>query len=400
VSLIDGVDNMRLVKTLIGLFCLGLLIAVPATAQDSVPNPPDPALYTWALISDGYDNPVGITYTPDESGRLFAWEQGGLIWVIDANGEVGFDPFLDISDRLPVGVFRGGYSEQGLLGLAFHPEYAENGLLFVHYSNQDGDTIIARYQVSENDPNAADPASGTPLLFVDQPFENHNGGQLAFGQDGYLYVGLGDGGSQGDPDNHAQTPDDLLGKILRIDVNTDVYVAPSDNPYSRDPAFAPEVWAMGLRNPWRFSFDRTTGDLYIADVGEWLWEEINFQSAESLGGENYGWSLFESRLARTENADAANYAQPIAEYSHMEGCSVSGGYVYRGAALPELNGVYFFGDYCSGRIWTTYRDADGAWQTNLFMETARQITSFGEDEAGELYLVDYKGEILRLEAVS
>lgn len=385
---------MRSVKILLLVL---VLFVVPVFAQEEAPIAPDPTAYTWTLITDGFDNPVGLTSVPDDSGRLFIWEQGGLIWIIDANGEAGFDPFLDISDQLPAAVSRGGYSEQGLLGLAFHPEYAENGLFFINYTNTEGTVIVSRFHVSD-DPDFADAASETPILTIEQPFENHNGGQMAFGQDGYLYIGTGDGGSQGDPDNHSQNPADLLGKILRIDVNAETYTAPEDNPFARDDAFAPEVWALGFRNPWRFSFDRATGDLYIADVGEWQWEEINFQPASSTGGENYGWNLFESNLARDENANPEDFVAPIAEYGHNQGCSVSGGYVYRGAALPELNGVYFFGDYCIGRIWSTFRDADGEWQTSVFMDTGRQITSFGEDVAGELYLIDYKGEILRLEA--
>ncbi|MDX2162621.1 MAG: PQQ-dependent sugar dehydrogenase [bacterium] len=356
--------------------------------------------YTWTLVADGFDSPIGLTYAPDDSGRVFVWEQGGLIWPILPDGTVPFDPFLDLSGMIPSSVAMGGYSEQGLLGLAFHPNYAENGLFFAHFTDTAGDTVIARFQVSADDPDLADPATMQILLTVDQPFANHNGGHMAFGPDGYLYIGLGDGGDQGDPFGNAQNPAVLLGKILRINVNADTYTAPPDNPFSTDPAFAPEVWAMGFRNPWRFSFDRATGDLFIADVGEWLWEEINYQPAGMGAGANFGWNLFESRNPRTPDADPLAFVAPIAEYSHSEGCSVTGGYVYRGAAMPDAQGVYFFGDYCNGSIWNAWRDDAGVWQAGLFEQSGRQITSFGEDQAGELYLVDYKGDVLRLSAAS
>jgi len=383
------------------MVALILLIVLPISAQDdtisSRPSILDGAAYTWTIVADGFDNPVGLTYAPDESGRLFVWEQTGSIWVIETDGNIPFDPFLDVSGVLPQTVFRGGYSEQGLLGVAFHPDYAQNGRFFIHYTDENGDHVIARYQVSADDPNRADDASAVTILTIEHPFDNHNGGQLAFGHEGYLYIGVGDGGDQGDPYNNAQTPSALLGKILRIDVDAELYVAPPDNPFALNAEFAPEVWAMGFRNPWRFSFDRMMGDLYIADVGEWQWEEVNFQPADSVGGENYGWSAFESQLVRDESVDSANYVFPIAEYPHAEGCAVSGGYVYRGQALLEADGVYFFGDYCNGAIWNAWRDDAGVWTSGIFMQTGRQIASFGEDQNGELYLVDYKGEIARLE---
>lgn len=387
------------------IFCLlaVMLVTAIAAAQDAPVTLRPQGMpdywgnnYQWTVVADGFDNPVGLSYPPDDSGRVFVIEQGGMIWSIAPDGSVPFDPFLDISREMPPAVFRGGYSEQGLLGLAFHPDYAENGWFYVSYTNRDGDSILSRFTVSD-DPEVADEDSETQRLFIDQPFDNHNGGGLAFGPDGYLYASFGDGGSQGDPNGNAQNPLSRLGKILRLDVNTDSpYAAPANNPYADQPDLAPEVWAIGFRNPWRFSFDRATGDLYIADVGEWQWEEINFQPADSTGGENYGWNLFESRLPRTDDADSDDFTAPIAEYSHNDGCSVTGGYVYRGEALPDLHGVYLFGDYCVGRMWASFRDGDGVWQTVIFMETSLQITSFGEDQAGELYLVDYKGAIWRL----
>jgi glucose/arabinose dehydrogenase len=371
------------------LLCFALPFSTSAQTMPTEEN------YRWVEIASGFDNPLGITNAGDE--RLFGIEQFGRIWVIE-NGEELDEPFLDISDQLPSGVFSGGYSEQGLLGLAFHPDYQDNGIFFINYTDVNGDTVIARYQVSADNPNVADPDSATTLITVDQPFENHNGGQLAFGPDGYLYIGLGDGGDQGDPFGNAQNPSVLLGKILRIDVNAPTYRVPEDNPFVDVEGAAPEVWAMGLRNPWRFSFDRETGELYIADVGEWLWEEINVQPADSVGGENYGWEYYEAEELRDETAPDAEIVMPDLTYAHSEGCSISGGYVYRGQSLPDLQGIYIYGDYCSGKIWTAFRDSDGVWQTHLFMQTGFQITSFGEDVNGELYLVDYKGDIYRLEA--
>jgi glucose/arabinose dehydrogenase len=376
-----------------------LLMALPAAAQ---PSHPDGANYQWALISDGYDNPLYVTPAGDGTGRLYAVEQLGRIWIIEPDGSVGFEPFLDVGDLITQSVFRGGYTEQGLLGLAFHPNYEINGFFYINYTDLNGDTVIARYTAAN--PDAADPASAQILLTVDQPFIDHNGGHLLFGPDGYLYIGLGDGGSQGDPNGNAQNPSSLLGKILRIDVgdgNTltgdKLYTSPESNPFFE--TGAPEVWAMGFRNPWRFSFDRETGDMYIGDVGEWEREEVNYRASGNPAGFNFGWNYYQGTLLRVEREPStpSRFAMPIAEYTHGEGCSITGGYVYRGSTLSELQGIYFYGDYCNGRIWTLIRDGEG-WSTNVFMDTGRQISSFGEDEAGELYLVDYKGEILRLAA--
>jgi glucose/arabinose dehydrogenase len=282
--------------------------------------------------------------------------------------------------------------------MAFHPNFAENGLFFVNYTDSNGDTQVVRYSVSANDPNQADPSSAVTILSAQQPFWNHNGGHLAFGPDGYLYIGLGDGGSAGDPQGNGQNPRALLGKMLRIDVNGDApYSVPEDNPFVNDPNYAPEIWALGFRNPWRYSFDRATGDLYIADVGQDEWEEVNFQPANSPGGENYGWNIYEGSHPYSGQTATENLVMPIAEYNHSQGISISGGYVYRGEAIPDLQGVYLYGDWGSGRIWTAYRDENGAWQATQFMETGSAISSFGEDEQGELYLVDYSGRVLRFE---
>jgi glucose/arabinose dehydrogenase len=345
---------------------------VPPTPSPSIP---DGACCTFELIADGLYRPTLVTHAGDD--RLFILEQSGQIRLV-VNGQLLTQPFLDIDN-----VVSDQANEQGLLGLAFHPNYAANGQFFVNYTNALGDTVIARYAVS-SDPDAADPDSGEILFTVDQPYRNHNGGGLAFGPDGLLYVGMGDGGSQGDPQGNGQNPYSFLGKMLRVDVD--------GNPNQ------PLIWAMGLRNPWRFSFDRLTGDLFIGDVGQNQWEEIDSVPASALAepGPNFGWNIFEG-THRYSAGPADLVVPPIAEYSHGEGgCSVTGGYVYRGAALPELTGNYFFADYCSGIIWSLTPLADGTWERNVFMNTAFTISSFGEDVNGELYVVDHAGAVYRL----
>jgi glucose/arabinose dehydrogenase len=336
-----------------------------------------------------------VTQAGDGSNRLFVVEQTGRIWIVQ-EGERLSGPFIDLSDRVSQDVLS-GYSERGLLGLAFDPNYAENGQFYVNYTDRNGTTHLSRFVVSADNPDLTDRSTEERLLTIEQFARNHNGGHLAFGPDGYLYMAVGDGGAAGDPMETGQRPSDLLGSILRIDV-TDVegdqpYAIPEDNPYSTDDSFAPEVWSYGLRNPWRFSFDRATDDLYIADVGQNQYEEVNFQPADSSGGENYGWDVFEGEVfyegwmgePQVETVD------PIAVYDHGQGCSVTGGYVYRGELVPELQAAYLYSDYCSGNIWAAYRDANGSWQSGLIMETGTGISSFGEDEAGELYVLDYSG---------
>ncbi|MEZ4670655.1 MAG: PQQ-dependent sugar dehydrogenase [Anaerolineae bacterium] len=380
-----------------------LAVTSPISAQNTTSMPPgipDPANYKWSLVADGFDSPLGLASPLDGTRRTFLLEQGGLIWIMDQNGEVGFEPFLDISGLLPQDVFRGGYTEQGLLGLAFHPRYASNRQFYLDYTNRDGDTVIARYLTTIADPNVADPDSEQILLTIDQPHVDHNGGQIAFGSDGYLYIAMGDGGDPDDPSRNGQKTDILLGKLLRIDVNSDTYTVPPDNPFVGNGAFLPEIWAYGLRNPWRFSFDRATGELYIGDVGQWDWEEVNVQPA-GQGGQNYGWSAFQAThpyLEQPQPVDESAVTMPVLEYAHTEGCSVTGGYVYRGGTLLDMQGVYLYGDYCNGRVWAAKRDADGVWQHALWMQTNFVISSFGQDEVGEIYLVDYKGGISRLSA--
>ena len=366
----------------------------PAPTETATPEEisalPDPSGYTWQLVADGLDRPVGLFNAGDGSGRLFVLEQAGTIRVIK-DGEVLPTPFLNIVDEVG-----SGGSEQGLLGLAFHPSYTENGYFYVNYTDRNGNTVIARFSVSD-DPDQADPASETQLLGLEQPFANHNGGMLAFGPDGYLYLGLGDGGSGGDPFGNAQSLDTLLGKILRIDVNAgEPYGIPPDNPFANGGG-RPEIWAYGLRNPWRFSFDRLTDDLYIGDVGQSQWEEIDFLPAGSPGGDNFGWNYREG-LHPYEGTPPAglNLIDPVAEYDHSQGCSVTGGYVYREQDLPDWNGVYLYGDYCSGLVWGLLHLPDGSWQNARLFESDARITSFGQDETGEIYLVDHQGGIYRL----
>lgn len=351
---------------------------------------PDPAAYTFSTFVDGLNRPVGFEVAGDGSGRIFIIEQAGRIRVIQ-DGELLSEPFLDIVDRVG-----SSGSEQGLLGLAFHPSYPDNGFFYVNYTDKNGDTHITRFQVT-GDANLADPASEAELLFQDQPFPNHNGGGLIFGPDGYLYASLGDGGSGGDPEGNAQSLDTLLGKILRIDVDGgDPYGIPADNPFVSGGGL-PEIWYYGLRNPWRFSYDRATNDLYIADVGQNRWEEINFVPSNLGGGLNFGWDYLEGTHQFEGSPPAGlDLIQPVAEYDHSQGCSVTGGYVYRGQALPEWQGIYIYGDYCTGFVWGMLPTGGSSFQSELLFQTGVNISAFGEDEQGELYIVDHRGEVLKL----
>lgn len=392
------------VGLLIGLLVLALAVPVMAQGGEDDPvitreGPPNSAMVTFTEVASGFERALLVTNAGDDSGRLFVLEQTGGIWIIDADGTRLNTPFLDLSTVISR---FDGYSEQGLLGLAFHPDYAENGRFFVNYTDREGASVVAEYAVANNDPNVANSVSGRELLRVAQPFANHNGGMMAFGPDGYLYISLGDGGSGGDPEANGQNPWTLLGTILRIDVDSEdrPYGIPEDNPFVADGSGAPEIWAWGLRNVWRFSFDRATGDLYLADVGQNEWEEVNFQPADSPGGENYGWNRYEATHPYSGGDAPADMVLPVAEYAHNQGgCSVTGGYVYRGAAISDLQGVYFYGDWCTGLVFALYRDQAEAWRSVMFQQLAgKLISSFGEDEAGELYVVDYNtGAILRMD---
>jgi glucose/arabinose dehydrogenase len=353
-------------------------------------------------VASGLTSPVTVTNAGDGSGRIFIVQQTGQIRIL-SGGTLLPTPFLDISALVSC------CGEQGLLGLAFHPDYATNGFFYVDYTNVAGDTVVARYEVSATDPNVADPDSAQTVLTQDQPAANHNGGQLAFGPDGYLYIALGDGGGGGDPQGNGQNLETWLGKLLRVDVNGDDfpddtnrnYAVPPNNPFVGIAGGLDEIWAYGLRNPWRCTFDRATGALFIADVGESAWEEINFQPAASGGGENYGWNVLEGMHCFNDVPPGICNAflnggstLPILEYDHSLGCSVTGGYRYRGQLYPQLDGIYFYGDLCSGRVWSATRQGDGTWVTEELLISGFTISTFGEDEAAELYIASYSGGAL------
>lgn len=368
------------------LLLLGVMVGVAVSAERVGAAPAVPQVdITLAPMATGLSKPVDLAGTPVSSDtRLFVVQQTGIIRIMRADGTLIRRAFLDIRDRV------GSGGERGLLGLVFHPNYAANGFFYVNYTNLDGNSIIARYQVTAN-PNVADPASEQILLQVAQPFRNHKGGDLAFGPDGYLYIALGDGGSNGDPQGNAQNIDSLLGKILRIDVDHgSPYAIPPDNPFVGQPG-ADEIWAYGFRNPWRFSFDRQTGDLYIGDVGEDSWEEVDFQAAGAPGGQNDGWRCYEGNHAFNLtgcNPDQSVYTFPIHEYSHSDGCAITGGFVYRGAAYPALVGHYFFADHCSGHIWDLAPDGMGGWALTDHGALMTRPMTFGENSQGELFVAD------------
>lgn len=377
------------------------------------------------IVSD-IPAPVLVTHAGDGSGRLYIVSRYGDILLSD-DGDLQTVPFLNMAGRLDAGTFTGDadQTQLGLLSMAFHPEYAENGLFYVLYSDFRNNTTLSRYQVSDFSPLVADWASERTLVrinfdtnpLISEPSDAQNdveesdipgqnrGRHLAFGHDSYLYVSVGDGGiDHTDAVGKPLPSGPLLGSLLRIDVDTgDPYGIPPDNPFADGIDDAPEVWARGLRNPWRFSFDRATGDLYIGDVGLLHWEEINFQPSNSAGGQHYGWSYHEGTSVLfgefNTNATPPNNTLPVLEYPHLPetaDCAVVGGYVYRGERIPLLQTHYVFGDYCSGRIWFAYRDDNDQWQSDLLLETDYRISSFGEDEAGELYVVSYDGRVAQL----
>ena len=343
---------------------------------------------TLKRLASGLDQPLGIVHAGDS--RLFIVQQRGRIVIWDGT-RILDTPFLDLTSQVSC------CGERGLLGLAFHPRYAQNGQFFVYFTRGDGDVVIARAQVSATNRDVANPSSLTQLLLIEHSQQsNHNGGQLAFGPDGYLYAGVGDGGGAGDPSNNAQTLTVLLGKLLRLDVDAPVYAIPPTNPFAGVSDARSEVWAYGLRNPWRFSFDRQTGDLWIADVGQNRYEEIDLQAASSRGGDNYGWRRLEGRHCFNPATNCGEATPPIIEYSHDDGsCSITGGYRYRGV-YPRMRGIYFYGDYCTGVIWGATQSTDGSWSGTKMLTTSSRITSFGEDLNGELYMVDGGGSLYQI----
>jgi glucose/arabinose dehydrogenase len=374
-----------------------LKASMPATPTaplaTSTPTPSIVQSIRLVPIYGPFVRPTELVNANDD--RLFVVEQGGIIWIVEDNERVA-EPFLDITNQI-----NSSQLEQGLLSLAFHPNYPENNAFFVYYTDIRGDVAISRFRVDPEQQNRALIDSEEILLTIDQPYVNHNGGQLQFGPDNMLYIGVGDGGSAGDPFNHGQNPSTLLGTLLRIDVNVeDGYSIPPDNPFIEDPSILDEIWAIGLRNPWRFSFDRVSGALYLSDVGQSRWEEINFEASHSGGGGNYGWNVTEGDHCFTsDSCDTSGFIRPVAEYSHEEGgCSVTGGYVYWGKLYPEMWGNYFFGDFCSGFIWSLLQESNGGWRKNLVLQGGFNISSFGEDVNGELYVLDHAaGTIYRLQ---
>ena len=392
--------------------CFALLPAV-ASAQDWF-CPQDSEPYTQlsphplsgdglqlTSYASGFWRPHTVAYASDGSKRILVVEQAGRIWLIDDGGFRLVEPFLDISHLISPGRFHwSDRPELGLLGIALHPHYGHNGYFYVNYTDHEQNTRIVRY--TRGDAHwRADPDSAIEILSIQQPFYVHNGGSMAFGPDGYLYISVGDGGWADDPLGSGQDRGTLLGSVLRIDVDREApYAIPPDNPFVDDPQARGEIWAHGLRNVWGLSFDSLTGDLYMADVGQYHREELNFQPADSPGGENYGWNAYEGTHNRA-GGDAPDSVPPIFEYNHNCGCAIMGGHVYRGEDISELQGVYISGDLCSGVIWGTWRDETGAWRTTeLLQSNIEQLSGFGVGRDGEIYVVDYAGKVYRLDAAS
>jgi glucose/arabinose dehydrogenase len=405
------------------LLSLSMLLHSPASSDaiGSIILWPDIQLTN---IASGFNQPLFATHSNDGTARIFIVERGGKVRILNS-GEIVGTPFLDIS-----GLVTTVGSEQGLLGIAFPPDYATKGYFYVNYTrSQDGASVISRFYRSWSDPNIAVPSSEQFIMIVEQPLGNHNGGSLAFSPvDHFLYIGMGDGGGGGDPFENAQDPSSLLGNILRIDVESiaiplteptppadhphkvflplvslgqhELYLIPESNPFFGNASFQDEIWAFGVRNPWRFSFDSMTGDIFIADVGQGTREEVNFQPSASIGGENYGWNIMEGSLCyNASSCDMSGLTLPVVDYAHDVGCSITGGYVYRGSAIPALQGIYLYGDFCTGRIWGLQFDTDH-WESIELLDTNLQISSFGEDEDGNLYVIDYStGNLHRIDEV-
>lgn len=336
----------------------------------------------------GLERPIWATFAPGEPNRMYILEQSGTIRIVES-GKLTPKPFIDLSSKISC------CGERGLLGMAFHPNYAQNHTFFLNYTNPSGNTVVSRF-------SKPDLSSEEILITIKQPYSNHNGGMIGFGPDGYLYIGMGDGGSGGDPQNNAQNLNSLLGKILRIDVDSSKkpYGIPATNPFIKNDKARPEIWAYGVRNPWRFSFDRQTGDLWMGDVGQNKLEEINVQPSSSKGGENYGWRRLEgNKCYNPDNCDVSKMTDtvlPVITYDHSEGVSVTGGYLYRGKANPNWVGKYIYGDFGSSRIWVASK-VGNSWKAKDLGKTGLGISSFAEDLAGELYVLDYgSGTVYKL----
>jgi glucose/arabinose dehydrogenase len=378
-----------------GICWLGAATLCCGAGDAAGPGPPDGTVPVGLEeVAAGLAFPVALT-APANDPRLFIVEKGGAIRVV-REGTLLPAPFLDLSAKVSTG------GEQGLLDLAFDPAYATSGRFFVHYTDVNGNTTVSSFHVSPADPDLADPATETVVFTTEQPFDNHNGGRLEFGADGMLYIGLGDGGSGGDPGGRGQSLADFLGDILRVDVLAGTgYTVPPDNPFAGRPDARPEVWSYGLRNPWRFTFDPATGDLYIADVGQSAWEEIDVATAAQGAGRgaNFGWNIMEgSHCYAATPCDTTGLVMPVLEYSHGEGCSISGGFVYRGAAIPALQGHYFYADYCQGWVRSIRLD-NGQIAESLQWPTLAPggaVPAFGRDAAGELYVLSAEGRVFRI----
>ena len=378
------------------------LVDLPTPTLAAAVLSPDQVRLRLEPVYEGFESPVFLTHAGDGSQRIFVVEKTGKIWVI-VDGVVQPAPFLDVSEKITT-----AGNEQGLLGLAFAPNFLESGYFFINYTDRQGATTVERYTVAGSDANQADPQSAFTVLKAPQPAANHNAGMLDFGPDGYLYVPLGDGGAANDRFGNGQNPNILLGKILRLDVTStpaQPYRIPADNPFVdanwNGQDVRDEVWAIGLRNPWRTSFDRQSGAFWVADVGQNQIEEINVLQPGAPGGENLGWPIMEGGSCfSVADCDRSGLTLPVAEYTHAAGnCSVTGGYVYRGAAIPQWQGIYFYGDYCSGRIWALAPMEVNGWANAEIMDSDLALSSFGEDEAGELYALDYaRGVVYRLTA--
>jgi glucose/arabinose dehydrogenase len=368
-------------------------VAGPPRGVRSSPAPDSPVRLRLQEVASGLARPLFMTHSGDGSGRLFVVEQGGTIRIL-TGGELRPEPFLEAR-----GLLDESRGERGLLGLAFAPDYRKSGRFFIAHTAPGPSVRVTRLRASA-DPDRADPASAEVVIRIPDPASNHNGGMIAFGPDGNLWYGTGDGGRAGDPWNNASNPGALLGKLLRIDVASEPYRIPPENPFADGRAGRPEIWALGLRNPWRFSFDRETGELWIGDVGQNAWEEINVEDPRRGGGRHYGWRTMEGFHCYSPRTGCATegLTLPIYAYGHDQGCSVTGGYVYRGQDIPELVGTYLFSDYCSGTLWGLRRGAEGEAEVSVLLRTGLAVSSFGEDSAGEVYLCDHRrGRVFRLE---
>jgi glucose/arabinose dehydrogenase len=366
--------------------------ASPLPTGEAEPFDPRAVRLSLRQVAGGFEAPLLVTNAGDGSGRLFVVEQVGRIRVV-RDGPPKAEPFLDITTLVTAG------GEQGLLGLAFHPEFASNGRFFVNYTDTSGDTVVAEYRAPGGS-DRAHPGSARVLLRIDQPYSNHNGGALVFGPDGFLYIGMGDGGSGGDPHGNGQRLNTLLGKLLRIDVDGGrPYGIPEDNPFVERSGARPEIWAYGLRNPWRLAFDRATGDLWIGDVGQGEQEEIDLARVGRRGGLNYGWNVMEGTecFSPSDGCDTEGLVRPVAVYPTSLGCAVIGGHVYRGARFPVLQGGYFFADFCAGVVFALDASRQASREPVMLLDTEHAISSFGEDEEGELYVTDLRsGELLQV----